>query len=95
MSGKTTLTANGTHRLCSTEDDAEVILIVDAAADLGGGTATVYAKPSCITGDGEALTDGALTVGGENRFVVGKDMIINIVVAGATGPSIPISFSTL
>lgn len=95
-SGKQVIDDNGTFDLTKTLDFSEVIVQVADAADLGGGTVEFLAKPSSISGDGGTVITTnpvAVAAGHNERFIIGRDMVFQVKVSGATSPDIPVTFS--
>lgn len=95
MSKEVTFTANETKQLGRTGDSSVVVVIVQADADLGGGTLEIQTKPSSRSGAGETLDGGNLVAGNQQQFYVGKDMIVDAKLSGATSPDATLLFSTL
>jgi hypothetical protein len=97
LSTLTNITANGTYDIQPTGQDIQVAVIVHADATFGSGTLTFLTRSVDESGDGETLDTNPSTIaaGHQQRFLIGKNMLLQAKLAGATSPDINITHTTL
>ena len=92
MSKQTIIKATGNSELIKTENNTQVVVMLDSTSVLDGIFA-LTARPSNTDAPGQILEGSTLVPGEQQRFIVGSDMTIDVGHAGGSAPNIIVNVS--